>query len=350
MRACTEEPKLTETTTFRFSTLDVAPGDRLTAWREALGRIHIVPQVAPANEGTLQASIVQHSYACMTLSFIETSPTSLSLPSAQALRASSDRYLLLVDGTRFDAVADDSVEHLDCGDAILLSGSAIVTVHLHAAGRVTAIRLPANSLPSAARPLGGRAFAPLSRSTAAFRYLVRNIKLLGAEEPESDAVLVRRAANYLSELVTLALEPSAPRCSEIRRKARLSPILEDVLANLSKPGLSAKTVAKRHGITDRYVHLLFKQSGQTFSRFVQEERLKRAFALLTNPELAWMRISEIAFESGFADLSTFNRTFRGHFGNHPKGVRAAFAARAAAPKAVPFACATASHDGVRELL
>jgi AraC-like DNA-binding protein len=215
----------------------------------------------------------------------------------------------------------------------LLSGIAPVTIRLHASCRVTAIRLPADSLATTSRQIDGRAFALLSRAAPAFSFLVRNVKLLRAEAPAGDPVLIRRAANYLSELVTLALEPSAPRCAEVRRKSRLTPIIDDILSNLSKPGLSAKTVAKRHGITDRYVHLLFKQSGQTFSRFVQEERLKRAHALLSNPDLNWMRISEIAFECGFGDLSTFNRSFRDRYGNHPKGIRASFATRAVGPKA-----------------
>ncbi len=338
---------------FRFSTHEVAPGDRIEAWRETLGRFHIVPQVAPADERAFGATLEQHSYSCMSLSFIETSPASLSWPSDNAAKGDRDKYLLVVNGTRFDVIADGSIKELDAGDAILLSGTASVTIRLHASSRIAVIRFPAKPIPVADRPVGSGAFVLLSRSTAAFRFLTRHIKLLGAEGPTSDPVLVHRAANYLSELVALALEPTAPHCAEVRRKARLSVILDDVLAHISKPGLSAKTVAKRHGITDRYVHLLFKQSGLTFSRFVQEERLKRAFALLTNPDLNWMRISGIAFDTGFADLSTFNRAFRGRFGIHPKGVRITFATRGLDPikKAppIPLRLPPTSHDGVRAL-
>jgi len=54
---------------------------------------------------------------------------------------------------------------------------------------------------------------------------------------------------------------------------------------------------------------------------VNELRLQRAFALLTNPH-ARGRISEIALQAGFSDVSHFNRLFRAHFGDTPSGVRA----------------------------
>jgi AraC-like DNA-binding protein len=62
------------------------------------------------------------------------------------------------------------------------------------------------------------------------------------------------------------------------RAVRLATIRADVLANLSEGRLSAETIGKRHELSERYVHLLFEETGQTFSRFVEEERLKRAFA------------------------------------------------------------------------
>ena len=98
-------------------------------------------------------------------------------------------------------------------------------------------------------------------------------------------------------------------------------IRADVLARLSEARLSAKTVAKRHGLTDRYVHMLFEETGQTFSRFVEEERLKRAFALLTDPTRPSMRIGEIASQVGYSEHSVFTRAFRRRFGDTPGNVR-----------------------------
>ena len=105
------------------------------------------------------------------------------------------------------------------------------------------------------------------------------------------------------------------------RQARLATIRADVLANQSQPQLSARTIAQRHGVSDRYIHLLFEETGQTFGQFVQEHRLKRAVALLTNPAHDDMRISDIALSVGFVEHSTFNRALRRRFGDTPRGIR-----------------------------
>ncbi|MCK9910075.1 helix-turn-helix transcriptional regulator, partial [Microbacteriaceae bacterium K1510] len=67
--------------------------------------------------------------------------------------------------------------------------------------------------------------------------------------------------------------------------------------------------------------MLFEHAGTTFSEFVLAERLQRAHQMLTDPQRAHQRISEIAFAAGFSDLSYFNRRFRQRFGDTPSGVR-----------------------------
>jgi AraC-like DNA-binding protein len=64
-------------------------------------------------------------------------------------------------------------------------------------------------------------------------------------------------------------------------------------------------------------------SGTSFTERVNELRLQRAFALLIEPHGGAQRISDIALEVGFSDISHFNRLFRGRFGVSPRGVRSA---------------------------
>jgi AraC-like DNA-binding protein len=51
----------------------------------------------------------------------------------------------------------------------------------------------------------------------------------------------------------------------------------------------------------------------------------RAHRLLTDPRRAGQKISTIAFDVGFGDLSYFNRAFRRHYGVAPSELRAAAA-------------------------
>ncbi len=62
-------------------------------------------------------------------------------------------------------------------------------------------------------------------------------------------------------------------------------------------------------------------SGTSFTARVNELRLQKAFALLNERGGGGRRISEIALQAGFSDISHFNRLFRARFGDTPSGVR-----------------------------
>jgi AraC-like DNA-binding protein len=80
--------------------------------------------------------------------------------------------------------------------------------------------------------------------------------------------------------------------------------------------------AARHQVTPRYIQKLFESEGTTLTDHVLEQRLARAYRLLSNPRHAAEKISAIAFDCGFGDLSYFYRSFRRHYGATPSDVRA----------------------------
>lgn len=104
------------------------------------------------------------------------------------------------------------------------------------------------------------------------------------------------------------------------RAARLQQVLAAVAARACDPAFSVETVAAELGVTARTVQLLLEETGSTFSEHVAEHRLRRAWRMLTEPA-ARRSIAEIAYESGFNDLSYFYRAFRRRYGETPAGVR-----------------------------
>jgi AraC-like DNA-binding protein len=63
--------------------------------------------------------------------------------------------------------------------------------------------------------------------------------------------------------------------------------------------------------------MLFERAGTTFSDFLVEQRLLRASRLLRDPVHKLSKISELAYLSGFNDVSYFHRAFRRRFGMTP---------------------------------
>lgn len=132
-------------------------------------------------------------------------------------------------------------------------------------------------------------------------------------------------SRHVMELVALALGPNDNAKDMAKhggvKAARLRAIKADVRQRMGIQDLSVTATASRHGVTPRYIQMLFEHDGTTYSEFVLAERLLKAFALLSDGTKAGIRISEIAYSVGFSDLSYFNRTFRRRFGATPSEVR-----------------------------
>lgn len=86
-------------------------------------------------------------------------------------------------------------------------------------------------------------------------------------------------------------------------------------------GVSLEEVAEATGISRYYVSHLFKElMGTTFVGYVNDLRLSRAAILLVTTDRP---IIEIASQSGFNNLSNFNRAFKMHFDKTPSAYRKA---------------------------
>jgi AraC-like DNA-binding protein len=95
-----------------------------------------------------------------------------------------------------------------------------------------------------------------------------------------------------------------------------------VLANLHDAELGVAKVAACNSMSERYLYKLFQSEHLTYSEFVLGQRLARAYGILRSPLYDRCKVSVIAFELGFNDLSYFNRTFRRRYGATPSDVRA----------------------------
>lgn len=88
--------------------------------------------------------------------------------------------------------------------------------------------------------------------------------------------------------------------------------------NCTKP-LALEDVANYIGISKYHFSRLFnKYTDMTFVDFLNAERIKRSETLILNPNL---RITDIAFDSGFSSVSSFNRCFKKFKGISPSEFR-----------------------------
>ncbi len=79
--------------------------------------------------------------------------------------------------------------------------------------------------------------------------------------------------------------------------------------------VSLGEIAESIGITESYLSRLFKQkTGYSYVEYLRNTRLHRAMEMLQDQS---RRVNEIAYQTGFRDMSYFSSIFKKHFGILP---------------------------------
>jgi len=130
-------------------------------------------------------------------------------------------------------------------------------------------------------------------------------------------------ASHLTDLVALGLGARGDLAASAQRgglrAVRLKAVLMILEKRFTEPDFSAQKLAAAAGLSERYVNELLYEAGASFTMRLLELRLRKAADLLAKP--TERRISDIAFDCGFNDLSYFNRCFRRRFGLTPTAAR-----------------------------
>jgi AraC-like DNA-binding protein len=122
----------------------------------------------------------------------------------------------------------------------------------------------------------------------------------------------RSAAAWMQLERLLLLSGPAPDFPGSVRQAVRTLLLDgypDVRRTASAIGLSARTLQRRLG-----------ESGSSYSRLIEQERLRTAVRLLADPSI---KVTNVAIELGYTDLANFTHAFRRWTGVSPSEFRRA---------------------------
>ncbi len=198
---------------------------------------------------------------------------------------------------------------LDAGQAVVSALNDVCGFRSPSGGGGAAIRVgrarAARMLPSIEQTLA----QPFTVPPAALAILKAYLAAL-AREPSLSASTALLVEHQIGELLAHIFDPSGDlaraEASGGVKAARLTAALADVAARLTSPRLDGAGVARRIGVSERYLRRLMEEQGVSLGAHIREERLKLARRLLEDPRRGGRRISEIADEAGFNDLSYFN--------------------------------------------
>lgn len=121
-------------------------------------------------------------------------------------------------------------------------------------------------------------------------------------------------------LLDMAYAGTRPKAEANRRDERRRALFEAVEVDLTDPDLDVHRLARRMGVSARYVQMLFAELGTTPRAFIQDRRLELAARRLER-EGYDVTVTEVAYDAGFNDLSSFCRAFRRRFETSPRSYR-----------------------------
>ena len=137
------------------------------------------------------------------------------------------------------------------------------------------------------------------------------------ERKQYDAVL--RLLEVFAQHLSLAAEQIATQQAHAE-----PPMVErarQVIDERSGQSLTLAEIARTvHASTFHFCKTFKRATGMTFTQYLSMVRIAKAKKLLANPQA---RITEIAYEAGFASLTHFNRMFRRIAGQSPTDFRRA---------------------------
>jgi AraC-like DNA-binding protein len=131
--------------------------------------------------------------------------------------------------------------------------------------------------------------------------------------------------NTIEVLTEKLLAAAGEICANIEKSSRRremelrAAIVKYIDENISDPMLNLSAAAAAFGFSERYTQsLILKSTAKSFFEYIDQKRMKMAYALLSE---SGMSVNDIAIKCGFSLPNSFYKSFKRHFGFPPTELR-----------------------------
>jgi AraC-like DNA-binding protein len=309
----------------QFSTDAVPARERLSYFREALGRSFTRLDLGPCDDRPLHYKATAHGFDGLGVIWGRTNGH-IGRRTQSLLTDGNDDFILgtILSGCSLPSQVGREFR-MDAGSAVLLSCGDVGAKDYPVPTEFLTLRIPRRLLNGMAAKPEDELARPIAANTEALRLLVDYVQTTLKNRQLQSPELRRLFAGHICDLVALVVGATRDAAniaySRGIRAARLQAAKAFITRNIRRADLSAKTVAIHLGVTPRYVHLLFETENLSFNKFVIKRRLVRAYEMVFDSQRSDRTITAIAFAAGFSDLSHFYREFRRRYGMTPSEAR-----------------------------
>jgi len=294
---------------------DKAPAcQRFAYWREGVCHLFGVAAEAPRDRD-FSARVAVRSAGPFRFLLSESTGFQAAWSREYLAKAYSDHYsiCLQLSGRTIISRGEETLE-LDAGDIAFCDGRRQLRGWL--GGRCAYTSVPRAMLERRAPWLRDRPHLKLGRNARFYTSLRLHMMELTAEDAAFSESETGLLAESLCNLAALAAAEGIPS-QRLQPQLQMEALFAFCRQNLGEADLSPQEAADHLGISVRTLHSRFRQTGQTFGRWLLENRLEGCVTALRDPNQRALNISEIAYRWGFNDLSYFNRAFRARYDMTP---------------------------------
>jgi AraC-like DNA-binding protein len=212
------------------------------------------------------------------------------------------------------------------GEATFTSCTDVSTIRHSGTSEMLVLRFPKAALAPLVAGPDDRMIRRIPRELPALRLLRSYVAVAWDEQADAGPDLQRSLVMHVYDLIAAMMGATRDVAALAQERggaaARLHAIKRDIARHLAWSGLSVGALAARHGCTPRFLQRMFETDGTTFTAYVLAQRLARAHDVLKDPSRRAEKITAVALDCGFGDVSYFNRVFRRRYGTAPSDVRA----------------------------
>lgn len=299
-----------------------ASGRPYEQWREEFAGKWFALDFKPIGSERFSCDIAGSAHSFLSLYTSRSTPVHLQRMASPA-SSTEFLYIIVASGCHGETLQRGRLHELPLGNMALLSADEPASGSQFTPGTRRSIRIPRKLLAEATVGLEDKIGHPIPAPDGIKQLLFHQVALAQRHGARLDAAMNFAVAQHILDLACLCIGAHKDATHVARRRgvaaAQLDAVKSDILYHLAAP-LRLADVARRRGVSERYVQQLFEDAGSSFTGFVLEQRLRLAWRMLRDPINRWRKVSDIAEAAGFPDVSYFNRTFKARYGATPREV------------------------------
>ncbi|MCK9915800.1 AraC family transcriptional regulator [Microbacteriaceae bacterium K1510] len=316
--------------TILFSSDDL-PGEtrlRKDRWIETLssGYVRLRADAKPDTEFAGSLKIIRQGRAA--IGRISGTVQTIARTQAEIAADNTDNAVLLLNSGTAAMEVEQNGKSIDCaaGSAILIEQCepSLIRVSPHHQCDFVAIQLSREHMRRQVRNVDDRFMSVTPAGSLGLALIHAYVDTLLRFSDAASSAIPHFAVAHIADLIAAAMSPEPERheaASPVVRGARFETVRQEIDRSFMQPGFSLTSLARRIGVSPRYIQLLLTEAETSFTDEVTRRRLDRAHEMFTSPRFAHLNVMDVAHECGFSTVSHFHRIFRRRFHATPGEIR-----------------------------